>query len=245
MKLFDVRALHLVETAAPTLTAAQRAARDTAWNDAVRANPLLFDGPVVTCTGLRRADDGVATLSWARVKYRNFAVGRADGMQTLPSVFVAVVLPTEDGGVLVGRTSSMSASPGRLQLPGGSVEPPEGTHYLNAESCAQNAGRELAEEVGLVLPLSRLTLWALAQGEHGNVGILFRAPRLPEAVIRQRFELLMQDESAAGRVPEFCEISFPGSPADLTDIGGSVADHVGPVLERWSTRCVHRRAAES
>ena len=245
MKLFDVRALHLVETAAPTLTAAQQAARDTAWNVAVRANPLLFDGPVVACTGLRRADDGVATLSWARVKYRNFAVGRSDGMQTLPSVFVAVVLPTEDGGVLVGRTSSMSASPGRFQLPGGSVEPPEGTCGLNAESCAQNAGRELTEEVGIVLSLNDLTLWALIQAEHGNVGILYCAPKLPETLIRQRFELLVEDESAAGRVSEFCDIAFPGSPADLADIDGSVADHVGPVLERWSTRRARRRAAES
>lgn len=235
MDLLDVRALHLVETAAPTLTATQQKARDEAWNAAAQANPLLFDGPVVMCTGLHYTGDRVATLSWARGRYRNFAARRTDGRQTLPSVFVAVALATDNGGLLVGRTSSMSASPGRLQLPGGSVEPPSPGRDLDVAKCAQNAGRELAEEVGVVVSGDDLTLWGLLLGRHGNIGILFRAPTLPETLIRQRFESLLETESAASREPEFHEIHLLWSSEDLVDVEGPVADHVAPVLEHWST----------
>ncbi|WP_202971167.1 hypothetical protein [Saccharothrix sp. ALI-22-I] len=46
--------VRLVEAAAPRVPPEDRLTMDRVWDEAVRAKPSLFDGPVVACAGLDR-----------------------------------------------------------------------------------------------------------------------------------------------------------------------------------------------
>ncbi|PYC66743.1 hypothetical protein C7C46_30975 [Streptomyces tateyamensis] len=69
--------------------------------------------------GVQPRDHGVdkgaeLVLSWARVIYRYRALRRLKSCSWLPaSVFVTVLQPVEDGGLIVGRNAGSTASPGR------------------------------------------------------------------------------------------------------------------------------------
>jgi len=177
--LWDVGALRLVEAAVPPVPVEHQRERDRVWDAAVAANPRgLFDGPVVVCAGLRRDAGGTVVLSWAPVTYRCFALRRVAGAVVLPSVFVCVVQPTCEGGVLVGRTSAATAVPGRWQLPGGSVEPPAQDAVLDVAALRRHAARELHEETGVLTPAEGLVLRVCSRGARGNLGVYFEAPVL-------------------------------------------------------------------
>jgi 8-oxo-dGTP pyrophosphatase MutT (NUDIX family) len=231
VEVMGVRALRLVQAIAPQVPAEHRTARDAVWDAAVQANPNgLFDGPVVVCAGLER-DGETVLLRWAQVTYRHFALRRVPNAVALPSIFVAVAQPTDEGGLLVGRMSATTAAPGRLQLPGGSVEPPADGTVLDTAALARHAARELVEEVGIVVAPEDLELWTLTRGEHGNIGVFFRAPSLPEQVVRGRFQTVRATEEAAGRVAELRNIVFPSSPLELSAMGGPQVDYLVPLLD--------------
>ncbi|WP_316756222.1 hypothetical protein [Streptomyces herbicida] len=94
--LLDVERLLLTEAAEPPLPPQDAQARDRVWDMAVRANPTLFDGPVVACGGLEWTGLRILRLSWVRVTYRHYALRRVPGATALPSLFVNVVQPTDD-----------------------------------------------------------------------------------------------------------------------------------------------------
>jgi 8-oxo-dGTP pyrophosphatase MutT (NUDIX family) len=230
-ELVGVGDLRLVETLAPDVPVQHQEARDAAWDAAVASNPTgLFDGPVVACADLHRAEHEVV-LRWARVTYRHFALRRVPGATPLPSLFVAVAQPTDEGGLLVGRMALTTAAPRRLQLPGGSVEPPGDAEELDAAALARHAARELLEETGIAVDHGDLRLWTLSRGEHGNIGVFFRAPSLPEALVRERFQTLLDAELAAGREPELDDIVFPRSPRDMAALDGPRVDYLAPILD--------------
>lgn len=229
--------LRLVEVDPPYVPAGDLAARDAVWDAAVRSNPSgLFDGPAIVCVALDRAGpqagSAAVTVSWARVTYRQFAMRRVPGAAAVSSVFVAVVQPTIEGGVTVGRASAATAGPGRLQLPGGTVEPPEPGEVLDVAALARHAARELAEETGVVVAAADLRLWVLSRGEHGNVGVFFRAPVLPRARIGGMFTQLVTAEAATGREPEFTGLYFPGSQDELAAVPGPRVDYLAAVIGR-------------
>lgn len=227
----DVRVLRLIESAAPLVPEAHRVERDCLWDEAVSANPTgFFDGPAVVCADLDREERDTVVLSWARVTYRYFALRWVSGAFVLPSVFVAVAQPTDEGGLLVGRMSPHTAAPDRLQLPGGSVEPPVGHAGLDVTALRRHAAHELLEETGVEVRPQDLMLWTLSRGEHGNIGVFFRAPALPEALIRERFSALLSAEEAAGREPELREIAFPCSVAEEEKVGGPQVDYLAPLI---------------
>ncbi|WP_229891858.1 NUDIX hydrolase [Streptomyces mashuensis] len=148
VELFDVHRLRLVEGAVPVLSAELQAARDQAWEMAVTANPALFDGPVVGCAELRWEEPETLFLRWTAVTYRHYALRRVPGGRALPSLFVNVIQPIDDGRVVVARMSPATAAPGRWQLPGGSAEPPRDGEVLDEGALSGQAARELAEELG-------------------------------------------------------------------------------------------------
>ncbi len=201
VEFLDVRRLRLVEGDPPRISPAHRATMDRAWEEAVRTVPALFDGPVVACAGMERDGRRGMTLYWTVVPYRHYALHRVPGAAALPSLFVAVVQPVREGGLLVGLTSASTAVPGRWQVPGGSVEPPAEGVTLDEAALRGNAARELAEETGVDVVPEELVLWAVTRGEHGNIGVFFRAVPRSAAVLRERFAASVAAETAAGVIP--------------------------------------------
>ncbi|MDQ0771588.1 8-oxo-dGTP pyrophosphatase MutT (NUDIX family) [Streptomyces aurantiacus] len=238
--LFDVQRLSLSETMPPSLPAEHVAARDRLWDAAVRANPgALFDGPVVACADMAWSGPGTLRLRWARVTYRHYALRRVPGAVALGSLFVNVVQPTDDGRLVVARMSPATAAPGRWQLPGGSVEPPEGDSGLDEDALVVQAARELAEEMGVAVAPRALRLWAVTRGENRSVGLTYLAPPLQETVLRKAFGEVARIERAQGREPELAELAMVRSTDDLTGLSGPRADYLEPIVARYTQDPVH------
>lgn len=234
IELFDVERLQLTEVVEPPLSPSDEAARDSVWNKAVQANPALFDGPVVACGGLEWTGPLMVRLGWVRVTYRHYALRRVPGATALPSLFVNVVQPTDDGRVLAARMSPSTAAPGRWQLPGGSVEPPRDGEALNEPALAGQAARELLEELGIDAVPETLRLWVATRGENGSVGLTYLAPALPEEAVRARFAAAADAERAHGREPELDDIALVRSADELAGLSGPHADYLEPIVRRYA-----------
>lgn len=241
--LFDVHQLRLAEVDAPPVSPEDQLAWDRVWDKAVQANPNLFDGPAVACAGLEWEGPHSLVLSWARVTYRHYALRWVPGATSwLPSLFVNVVQPTDDGCLLAARMSASTAAPGRWQLPGGSVESPEDHDVLDEAALRRHAARELAEETGIDTAPDDLTLWAVTRGEHRSIGLTYLAPRQLASVLRERFAAVAAAERALGREPELDQIALVRSPDELADLDGPHVDYLEPVVRRYTEALLHRDA---
>ncbi|MFD8458492.1 NUDIX hydrolase [Streptomyces antimycoticus] len=231
------RRLRMVRTDPPRVPPEHQRAADRIWDEMARANPTgLFDGPAVACTSLDWDDPHHIVLFWAPVTYRHYALRRVPGASALPSLFVAVLQPTDDGRLLVGRMSSWTAAPGRWQLPGGSAEPPADHEPLDEAALRRHAARELIEETGIDIAPHDLRLWAVTRGGRGSIGVFFRAPARPASVLAERFMAAVAAETALGREPEFAETALLRSPADLGTLPGPRADYLELVVRRYAHR---------
>jgi 8-oxo-dGTP pyrophosphatase MutT (NUDIX family) len=240
--LWHPRQVRLREVRPPELSPEEEAARDRVWDKAVRANPDLFDGPVVACADMSW-DQNNLILSWARVTYRHYALRRVPGNTSwLPSLFVNAVQPTHDGRVMVGRMSPSTAAPGRWQLPGGSAEPPVDGGVLEEAALRGHAAKELQEEIGASPHSEGLRLWAVSRGENRSVGLIYLAPPRPAAELRECFGAAAASERALGRVPELDRIAFVSAAAELTDLEGPHADYLAPVVARYTQEPPQRQA---
>ncbi|WP_238598814.1 NUDIX hydrolase [Saccharothrix sp. ALI-22-I] len=172
-----------------------------------------------------------------RTTFRFNALRLVPGVTSwLPCLFVSVAQPTDDGRLLVGRMASWTAAPGRWQLPGGSVEPPDDHETLDVAALRGHAVRELAEETGIDVVPDDLTLWLVTHSDTGNVGVLFLAPPRPASLLRERFAALVSAETTLGRDPELDQIALVRSPADLAELDGTQVDYLAHVVhrsERW------------
>ncbi len=243
--LHHLEHLLLTQAEAPQLSREDEAARDRAWHQALRHNPRLFDGPAAACAAMTWQKPHHLALSWARVTYRHYALRRLPGnTAALPALFVAVLQPTDDGRLLLGRMSPSTAAPGCWQLPGGSVEPPTQKHTeLGEAALRDHAARELAEETGINAAGEELRLWALTHSRNRNVGVLYLAPPRPADLLRSGFEAATAAEHARGAEPEFDRIAFVRSAAQLADLDGPQVDHLHPVVHRHAlaTELLRRR----
>ncbi|MER6380468.1 NUDIX domain-containing protein [Streptomyces sp. NPDC001250] len=226
--------IRLVETELPRLSERHRAEMDRVWEEAVRANPALFDGPVAALTASARdAADGLV-LSWARASYRYRALRKVPGAPVLSSLFVSVLQPSSDGRLMVGRMAPSTSAPGRWQLPGGTVEPPDGEGELDLTVLCAHAARELAEETGSDTPADGLTPWLTTRGGRGDVGIMFTAPPRPARELHDRYAQLVRSETAQGVEPELDRVELIGSPSDLDGLEGPHVDYLRPVVRRYT-----------
>jgi 8-oxo-dGTP pyrophosphatase MutT (NUDIX family) len=234
VELLPATRIRLVETAAPELSSRHRSAMDRVWEEAVRANPALFDGPMAVLTGLERDGHDGLLLSWARATYRYRALRQVPGAPVCASLFVSVLQPTGDGRLLIGRMAPSTAAPGRWQLPGGTVEPPHGGGRLDLAGLRAHAARELAEEIGSDTPATALTHWLTARGTRGNVGVFFVAPPRPARHLRDRYAALVGAETACGADPEFDRVELIRSSAALAALEGPHVDYLRPVVRRYT-----------
>ncbi|MET8945152.1 NUDIX hydrolase [Streptomyces sp. NPDC004542] len=235
VELLPVRRVRLTETPPPALSPRERSAMDRAWREAVLANPALFDGPVAALTGLAVQEPLGLVLSWTRATYRSRALRRVPGATAwLPSLFVSVAQPADDGRLLVGRTAPWTAAPGRWQLPGGIVEPPGPGEELDLAALRRHAARELAEETGADTVPDALALRLATRGRNGSVGVLFLAPPCPAPLLRERYADLAAAERAQGHDPEFDRITLIRSPDELSVLDGPRVDYLEPVVRHFA-----------
>lgn len=230
--LFNVRDVVFTEVPGPALSREIVAAVDSAWNAAVRDNPTLFDGPVVLCTALRELGSCLG-VEWSRATYRYRTVRQISGAPALSSVFVCVVQPTTDGRLLVGRMSTSTSRPGKVQFPGGNLEPAPADAKLTIGALQLHAAVELAEETGIEADPDDLTLWVVARTSDSNVGFFFLAPSLPAAYILECHASIVAAAQSAGLDPEFEVIALVAAFADLASLKGEAADYSRPLLDRF------------
>ncbi|KUN06328.1 NUDIX hydrolase [Streptomyces yokosukanensis] len=234
MEILPAGRIRLVETALPELPGRHRAAMDRVWEESVRANPALFDGPTAVLTGLRRDGADGLVLHWARTTYRHHALRRVPDAPVYASLFVSVAQPAGEGRLLVGRMAPWTVAPGRWQLPGGTVEPPAADAELDLTALCAHAARELAEETGSDTPPGALTPWLTTRGGRGSVGVLFTAPPRPARELYDRYARLVRTETARGDAPELDRIELIASPTDLERLEGPHVDYLRPVVRRFN-----------
>ncbi|MFD9688419.1 NUDIX domain-containing protein [Kitasatospora sp. NPDC059088] len=233
VEFLDARTLRLEQTAVPPLSPEELAAMDRFWDEAVARQPALFDGPAVACVGVETQADGALLLSWAAATYRYRALRRVEGCSWFPaSIFVTVLQPVEDGGLIVGRSSDLTASAGRWGLPGGSAEPPADGERLDVAALRRHAARELLEEIGVGCDPEDMTAWGVTRGEHGNVGVHFLAPKVPAALALKHHEALAHEERVRGVGPELDRLAVVRSVQDVSDLGHA-ADFLPLVVSRY------------
>lgn len=223
-----VRELHTIEVDPPHLTPEEESIRARMWEETVAANPAFFDGPTVICPQIYKTGPYTLHLSWYRSTYSRFLL-RDHGM-TLPSLFVTVVQPTDDGRLLMGRADPTTAAPGRWQLPGGNVEPPPPDTPLDLEHLRTHALRELAEETGGEAYPDELHLWSVTRGSRGSIGIHFLAPSRPAGSLLYHYRRLVDAENALGRAPELSCLAFLGEGSELPD---RRAEYMKPLTTRF------------
>ncbi|MFI8824688.1 NUDIX hydrolase [Streptomyces sp. NPDC053431] len=243
VEFVDTDRITFVEHPFPPLTAEEGRAVDRLWAETTAGNPATFDGPLVASLGLDRPAPGQALVRWARTTYRHRALRWLRPAAKVPgSVFVTVLLPTEDG-LAVGRGSRTTAAPGRWTLPGGAAEPPPDGRPLDLAALRAHAARELAEELGVHTPESELTLRALTRGARfGSLGFHFLAPPVPAALVRRHHARVAAAETAHGTGPELDTLAFLPAPDRSTPTRR--ADRSGPALGGGPSAPVLARCAD-
>ncbi|MEO7194979.1 MAG: NUDIX hydrolase [Pseudonocardiaceae bacterium] len=209
---------------------------DSLWKARASANPRLFDGPILAARSVDW-DGARCTVRWSRASYAQYLwrYGPEEVVQCrfARALFVSVLAQTADGQVLLGRMAPDTSTPGRVQLPGGNVRPPDEGAPLTAHAVREHAVRELAEETGVELAPSAASLWAVKDlGAFGDVGIMLRADVPAAGLAHQTFQRHLQGLAAAGQTPEFtCLLSVRRSDGPLR---GQVAHPGLPLLEALS-----------
>lgn len=235
VEFLQARRVRFVEEDAPPVPGEHAEARDRVWEEAVLANPALFDGPVAALAGWSWERPGELVVRWARVTYRHHALRRVPRAAFLPSIFVCTIQPSTARGVRVGRMGAATASPGRWQLPGGAVDSPDENTPLTLPVIAGHAARELREETGIRTAPDELELWAVVRVEHGSIGIVFTATPRPARFIQDAYAEMSHAETAAGRDPELQVITFVRTPADVAALTGPTVDFLLPLITRYSS----------
>ena len=204
------------------------------WKQFSTDKPSLFNGPVAACRHCELSPSGEIRIAWYKTDYAHYLQRVAVSPITTPAraIFCSVALLATSGDLLVGRMAEETASPGRLQLPGGNVTVGR-TGLLSAESCAEEACREFQEEIGIALLPDELSLWRVkAGGQFDDVGVIFKCePGRSEREIREAFDLHVQTVRRAGMSSEFEELLFVGTDFFAGGISHEWVDYL-PVVAR-------------
>lgn len=155
---------------------------DAAWERRVRANPRLFDGPMLAVVGV----DGPAGRVVCRPdRYRRLAVPEEEGGGALLLAVRGVMTARDAAGrehVLLARRGEQSRMYGGQWevAPAGGVDPPEdGRAELGVADLTAELARELREETGLEHALAGARLACLC---------LDRTARSLDVVLRRELE---------------------------------------------------------
>ncbi len=216
---------------------AQEAAVAASWRTALERNPSLFNGPLVSPLSAC-VSDGVCAVRWHHSDFAHYLFSRQN--RDLPSVaavgalFVSVVVPTMDGGLVVGRMSRQTSAPGVIQLPGGGVSIDPDQTEISQRDLTATAIQEASEELGITLDPAGLRISGVIQRQSPpDIGVVFSTePRSWDAV-QAAFAALRARELQAGVLPEFDELLAVSRGTDLTSTpaarGGHIIDYLPAV----------------
>jgi 8-oxo-dGTP pyrophosphatase MutT (NUDIX family) len=211
-----------------------RSAIDAHWQYLTASQPHLFDGPLVAGTNVTtHPDSGEVTVSWGVTTYRHYLARHAP--QPLPyarALYTAVLQPTDDGRLAIGQMNTTTADPGRLQLPGGGIDPPPEGMNVDPLGLSAEARRELAEETGIDHGPDQLRLWAIKTGgSHNDIGLFYLAPALPADRIATTFDAHLRHHTD----PELVALHLTTGPAPGPDLPDAArADYLNTLLNTWT-----------
>jgi len=208
--LIPIRELEFHEINPVVHTASERSEIARNWESALALNGSLFDGPIVAVRSARVV--GARTrICWSRATFAQYLWRNAPGPRRrrpfARALFVSVVPRTPQGEVVLGRMAGATSTPCRVQLPGGTLEPPTVNGFLSARTACAHAALELYEETGLRLDADRLRLWRLKRcGDFGDVGLLYQADVPSARELHRAFRDCHRTTLAAGQQPELAHL---------------------------------------
>lgn len=202
------------------------------WNNFSENNKHFFNGNIIAIHKIEIKDE-VANLQWYNSNYAHYLIRNhfEFEVKTVKILFCSFLLETNSDKVVIGKMSKNTASPSKLQLPGGNIELIN--NKLNSAVCKQNTVRELKEEIGLEIHLEKTKLWAIkSNGNNGDIGIIFRnKERISEQKIQNHFnDLIKQSENS-----ELSKIYFANNKSDFSNEDQrDFVDYLEAVLEKYN-----------
>lgn len=213
------------------LDLSERASILSWWNIQMNLQPSLFNGPLIACHNYEVVQDGISLIDWFKTDYAHYISRNNPAIMVAPAraIFCSVAVVTSAGRLLVGRMAPGTASPGRVQLPGGNISNEDWD--VSLDSTARDARREFMEEVGIDVSPQDLELWRVkVGGRFDDLGLIFRLNRLiSETDILQQFRARVGRLKAANCEPEFSQIAFVAA-TDGLDMFGPPVDYLPMVL---------------
>lgn len=179
---------------------------DAHWGERTRANPALYDGPVLLAHRAEREPDGEggATLAvkFFQTRFSRFLAWRDFGFPGagVYNCFSMPALRSADGAFLVGEMGAQHSVPGSIYFPGGNPEPADLRDGL--VDLEGSLLRELMEETGLSAQEAQLEPgWTIVSVGPRIACIKIIASPEPAAAIKARVDhyLAQQKEPELAR----------------------------------------------
>ncbi|NNH76046.1 NUDIX hydrolase [Nocardia uniformis] len=207
----DVRraqSLLLRRVAAPSYTTAELGEIARCWSERQQGNPHLFNGPIVVARDVSWTAEHQCRIDWSTGTYAQYLWRHAADVSRRRRpyarvVFASMLARTGEGDLVLGRMAGHTATPGRIQLPGGNVEPPGHERDLTAATVRGHALRELHEETGLTPQYHPPRLWGVTVGSAGDVGVLFEVRVAGRATVGDTFTRHCMAAETTRETPEF------------------------------------------
>lgn len=186
------------------------------WDRIVSSRPHLFNGRMLACQAIEQNEKQVR-VDYFETEYAHYLLREHSlfAEHAARSMYASVALVTNCRRLVVGQMATRTASPGRLQLPGGNIEP-TGCR-LDTAKCEDVAAKELEEETGIQLSGRDLKLWRIKSGGSNNdVGFIFRLRNeLTTEQVESVFRSHVARCRANGSIPELEKLHFVGSADEL------------------------------
>lgn len=215
VNIFKPKTIHFRKVAHPEPLDTQN--EITSWWHTYQVNhPSLFNGDLIACCKHHINSNSELTIDWYRTKYAHYILRAAPeiNIKVKPAraIYCSIALVSTANRVLIAQMSKDTASPNRLQLPGGNIEIQRG-QTLTLNDALKSACRELLEEIGIQLLASDLKLWKVKLGgDFNDIGLIFtNSVILEEEAIKLLFESHIYNLQKQNLKPEIQQLLFINS----------------------------------
>ncbi|SEN03516.1 NUDIX domain-containing protein [Lihuaxuella thermophila] len=187
---------------------------DHYWNTVNRDQERFTRGTIYTVSRMESNPDFL-NVELVKTDYAHYLY---TNRKSLPEayacqvIYSAVMLVTQDEQVLIGEMGTDTAHPGRLQFPGGSVDPRD--VYGNRVDLRESVIRECREEIGFDLKNRQLVgsfdpKYVKLGGPFRSIAVIYKANlRLTSRELQELYAKHVQSLLSAGETPEFTSLTF-------------------------------------